>query len=489
MLDGLLVAIGPMTLFWTLVGVAGGVFVGAVPGLGGGMLMALCLPLTFGMVPHDAILLLIGIHVGSVSGGLISATLLRMPGTPSSLMTTFDGYPMAQRGEAVRALGLGIGGSLVGGLLAGIVLATLAPPLSIWALGFGPWELAALILMALVLVAAIAKGSMIAGLISAALGVAAALPGIAESDGMVRLTFGFEDMTTGFRLLPVLLGVFVISQLLNEAESALAKGQLVALDPKSRFPRLGEWGRHWVNLLRSSVIGTFIGILPGVGASISSMVAYGVARSSSRTPEKFGTGHDEGIIASEAGNNANVGGALVPLITLGIPGAPVDAILLGAMIIHHIQPGPLLFVTNGSLVWAMIIGYFVANIMMFLVMAGTYRQLARVILIPKHLLVPVVLVFCIIGSYSVGGQMFDVWVMLGFGLLGYFMEKMRVPLGPFVIGYVLAPMLERELRTALQISNSSFMPLFERPAALIFCLIALAMLILPFIRRRKPRPA
>jgi putative tricarboxylic transport membrane protein len=489
MLDGLLVAIGPMTLFWTLIGVAGGVFVGAVPGLGGGMLMALCLPLTFGMVPHDAILLLIGIHVGSVSGGLISATLLRMPGTPSSLMTTFDGYPMAQRGEAVRALGLGIGASLIGGLLAGVVLATLSPPLSIWALGFGPWELAALILMALVLVAAIAQGSMIAGLVSAALGVAAALPGIVDSDGMVRLTFGNDAMTTGFRLLPVLLGVFVISQLFKEAESALAKGALVAIDPKSRFPSLRDWRNSWFNLLRSSVIGTFIGILPGVGASISSMVAYGVARSSSRTPEKFGTGHDEGIVASEAGNNANVGGALVPLITLGIPGAPVDAILLGAMIIHHIQPGPLLFVTNSSLVWAMIAGYFIANIMMFIVMAGTYRQLAQVVLIPKFLLVPVVLVFCIIGSYSVGGQMFDVWVMLGFGLLGYFMEKMRVPLGPFVIGYVLAPMLERELRTALQLSDSSFLPLLERPAALLFCTIAIVMLVLPFIRRGRTSPA
>ncbi|MEX2374965.1 MAG: tripartite tricarboxylate transporter permease [Dehalococcoidia bacterium] len=485
MLEGFLLSIGPMTLFWTLVGVAGGVFVGAVPGLGGGMLMALALPLTYAMAPHDAILMLIGMHVGSVSGGLISATLLRMPGTPSSLMSTFDGYPMAQRGEAARALSLGIGASLVGGLLAGVVLATLAPPLSVWALGFGPWELASLILVALVLVAAISQGSMVRGLVSAVLGVAAAMPGIAESDGQMRFTFGFSDMSAGFRLLPVLLGIFVISQLLTEAEKSARPSDIVSIEGSRQFPPLGVWLASWWNLLRSSVIGTFVGILPGVGASISSMVAYGVARSMSKTPEKFGTGHDEGIVASEAANNANAGGALVPLVTLGIPGAPVDAILLGAMIIHHVQPGPLLFVTNGSLVWAMIAGYFIANIMMFVVMASSYRQLARVIMIPKQYLVPVVFVFCLIGSYSVGGRMFDVWVMLGFGILGYIMDKARIPLGPFVIGFVLAAMLEKEVRTALQISDGSFLPLLERPAALVFCAIALVTLFLPFIRRRK----
>lgn len=483
MLEGLLVAIGPMTLFWTLVGVAGGVFVGAVPGLGGGMLMALALPLTFLMAPHNAILLLIGIHVGAVSGGLISATLLRMPGTPSSLMSTFDGYPMAERGEAARALGLGIGASLVGGLIAGVVLATLAPPLSIWALGFGPWEIAALVLMALVLVAAISQGSLVLGLVSAALGVAAALPGIVESDGQVRYTFGFTDMTAGFRLLPVLLGVFVISQLLKEAEKSLSGAKIVSLSRDARFPDRATWMTQSGNLLRSSVIGTFIGILPGVGASISAMVAYGVARMVSKTPTKFGTGHDHGVVASEAANNANVGGALVPLITLGIPGAPVDAILLGAMVIHHIQPGPLLFTTNGPLVWTMIAGYFTANVMMFLVMLLSYRHIARVILIPKHFLVPVVLMFCVIGSYAVGGRMFDVWVMLGFGVLGYFMEKLKVPLGPFVIGFVLAPMLESKLRTALQLSGNSFAPLLDRPIALGFCAVAVVMVVLPFVRR------
>lgn len=487
MIEGLFDAIGPMALLWTLLGTASGILVGAIPGLGGGMLMALALPLTFSMTPLDAILLLIGIHVGSVSGGLISATLLKMPGTPSSVMSTFDGHPMAERGEPERALSLGIGASLIGGLLAGVALALLAPPLSFWALKIGPWELAALILMALVLVAAIAKGSMLKGLFSALLGVVAALPGLAASDGQLRYTFGVDDMATGFRLLPVLLGIFVISQLLIQTDKALGVGTTIRLNAKAALPKLAVWKAQTGNIVRSSVIGTFVGILPGVGASISAMVAYGVARAMSRTPESFGTGHDEGIVASEAANNANVGGAMIPLVTLGIPGAPVDALLLGAMIMHQIQPGPLLFQTNGDLVWAMIAGYFISNLMMFAIMALSYRKIARAITIPAQYLVPVVFVLCVIGSFSVGNRLFDVWVMLGFGLLGYGLERARVPLGPFVIGFVLASPFEEELRTALQLSDGSLLAIVDHPVALVFVVLAVLMLIVPFLRGRLTR--
>ena len=487
MIDGILIALHPMALLWTLIGTAGGIVVGAIPGLGGGMLMALALPLTFAMQPAEAILLMIGIHVGSVSGGLISATLLKMPGTPSSVMSTFDGYPMAVQGKAARALSLGIGSSLVGGLIAGVALIFLAPPLSIWALKIGPWELAALVLTALVLVAAIAQGSLIKGLFSAVLGVIAALPGLAESDGQMRYTFGIDDMAAGFRLLPVLLGIFVISQLLSVTDKALQKGHAISLGQTAgAFPRLREWRGHTGNILRSSGIGTFVGILPGVGASISSMVAYGVARAMSRTPEKFGTGHEEGIVASEAANNANVGGAMIPLITLGIPGAPVDAILLGAMILHRIQPGPLLFQTNGALVWAMMAAYMIANVMMFIIMIMNYRQIARVITIPAQFLVPVVFVFCLIGSYSVGNRLFDVWVMLGFGILGYCLDRARIPLGPFIIGFVLATPFEAELRTALQLSDGSLMAIVDHPIALGLVVLALILLVAPFLRRRVP---
>ncbi|WEX12159.1 tripartite tricarboxylate transporter permease [Chelativorans sp. AA-79] len=488
MIEGLLTALSPLSLLWTLIGTAGGVVVGAIPGLGGGMLMVLALPLTFAMEPIDAILLLIGIHIGSVSGGMISATLLRMPGTPSSLITTLDGHPMAEAGRAERALNLGIGSSLVGGLFAGIVLITLAPTLSLWALTFGPWELAALVLMALVLVAAISAGTMILGLISAALGVAAALPGISPSDGQTRLTFGFDDMVAGFQLLPVLLGVFVISQLFKEVTKQSDAAVIISVGKFGDTPKMREWWKQGRNLLRSSTIGTLVGILPGAGASISSMVAYAVARSVSKTPERFGTGFDDGVVASESANNANIGGALVPLVTLGIPGAPVDAILLGAMVMHELQPGPLLFLNNGDLVWAMMIGYFIANVMMFVLMFASYRHIAKIINISSHFLVPVVFVLCVIGSYSVGNRMFDVWVMLGFGVLGYFLDRARVPLGPFVIGFVLATPFETELRTALQLSDGSLLGIVNHPVAMVLVFIALGMLVAPHLRSR-PREA
>ncbi len=361
------------------------------------MLIVLVMPLTFYMDSTFALIMMIGIYVGSVSGGLISATLLRMPGTPSSIMTTFDGYPMAQAGKPLRALGLGISSSLFGGLVAGFFLVVLSPPLSRWATTFGPWEYFSLVLMALVLIATISHGSMIKGLLAGAIGLMAAMPGLNESDGQLRLTFGINQMDAGFGLLPVLLGVFVMSQIIKDSLEIERKSVSLSLGSGSAFLRLGDLRRHWVNILRSSVIGTWIGILPGVGASIASMVAYGVARSVSKTPKKFGTGCEEGIVASRSANNANVGGALIPLVTLGIPGSPMDAFLLGALILHNIQPGPLLFQTNGAFVWAMIAAYLVSNIMMYLVMASTLRLTARVINVNRAYLLPVVFLFCVMG--------------------------------------------------------------------------------------------
>ncbi|MEM9158128.1 MAG: tripartite tricarboxylate transporter permease, partial [Verrucomicrobiota bacterium] len=298
----------PAPMLWLLLGVASGIFVGAIPGLGGGMLMALTLPLTMQMGDSThAILLLMGMHVGSVSGGLISSTLLKMPGTPSSLMTTFDGYPMAKNGNPGRALGLGIGASLIGGLVAGIFLITLAPPLSYWAVKFGDWEYFTMVLMAFVLVAAISQGSMLKGLTSCMIGVMATFPGYSDSHGQPRLTFGIDHLSAGFGLLPVMLGIFVVSQLIKDALTINKKGVTISIADQSVMPRLVEWKDSVVNLIRSSCIGTWVGILPGVGASISSMVSYGMAKTFSKTPQKFGTGHKEGIVAAEAANNANAG--------------------------------------------------------------------------------------------------------------------------------------------------------------------------------------
>lgn len=470
--------LSPYPLMWIVVGVAGGIFVGAIPGLGGGMLMALTVPLTFSMDSTNAVLLLMGMHVGSVSGGLISATLLKMPGTPSAMMTTFDGYPLAQKGQPGKALSLGIGASLFGGIVSGIFLIALAPPLSHLAHKFGPWEYFTMVLMAVVLIASISQGSMLKGLMAALLGLLAAMPGLNESDGQLRLTYGFESMDDGFNLLPVLLGIFVMSQIIKDALEINKKGISISMAKTDRiFPKFREWKPHIFNILRSSCIGTWVGILPGIGASISSMVAYGIAKTFSKKPEKFGTGHDEGIVAAESANNANAGGALIPLITIGIPGAPVDAILLGAMIMHQIQPGPLLFQTNGDLVWSLMTGYIIANIVMFLIMIFSARGLAKVININRAYLIPIVFAFCLIGAYAPSNRMFDVWVVIGFGVLGFILDRAKFPIGPFVIGYVLAGIMESELRSGLQMSEGSFVPMITRPIAASFTIVSVAFLI------------
>ncbi len=480
--------LSPYPLLWIIIGVAGGIFVGAIPGLGGGMLMALTVPLTFSMDSTNAVLLLMGMHVGSVSGGLISATLLKMPGTPSAMMTTFDGYPLAQQGQPGKALSLGIGASLFGGIVSGVFLIALAPPLSDFAHKFGPWEYFTMVLMAVVLIASISQGSMLKGLMAAMLGLMAAMPGLNESDGQLRLTYGFESMDDGFNLLPVLLGIFVMSQIIKDALEINKKGISISMGKGERlFPKFREWKEHIVNILRSSCIGTWVGILPGIGASISSMVAYGIAKTFSKTPEKFGTGHDEGIVAAESANNANAGGALIPLITIGIPGAPVDAILLGAMIMHQIQPGPLLFQTNGDLAWSLMTGYVVANIVMFLIMVLSARGLAKVININRAYLIPIVFAFCLIGAYAPSNRMFDVWVVIGFGVLGFILDRAKFPLGPFVIGYVLADIMESELRSGLQMSEGSFAPMITRPIAATFTVISVVFLIYSIYQEWKAR--
>lgn len=474
------------TVLWLILGVGCGIVVGAIPGLGGGMLISLTIPLTFGMNATDALVMMIGMYVGAVSGGMVSATLLRMPGTPSAVMTTFDGHPMAARGEAGRALGLGVTASLVGGLIAGVFLVVMSPPLAKLALTFGPWEYFSMVLLAVVLIAALSKGSMAKGLLGGALGIAFALPGLNESDGQLRLTFGVDELADGFNLLPVLLGVFVMSQIIRDTAAAATRTAppIMAKFDKTKLPGLRDLRRHGGNMMRSSVIGTFVGVLPGVGASIASMIAYGTARSLSKTPEKFGTGCEEGIVASESANNSNVGGALVPLITMGIPGSPIDAILLGALVLHQIQPGPLLFVTNGEFVWALMAAYLIANVLMFAMMVVALPGLARIVRIKTAYLMPAIFVFCVIGAFGLSNRMFDVYVVIGFGLVGVLLERAKVPVGPFVIGFVLASILEAELRSGLQASGGSYLPMLTRPVSLFFVLSAGVLLALQMIPRR-----
>ena len=325
--------ISPTGLWLVLLGTALGITVGAIPGLTGAMLIALTLPLTFTMVPEQAMVLLVSMYVGSISGGLITATLLRMPGTPASIMTTLDGYPMAKAGRPGRALGLGITASFVGGLVSFAFLILLSKPMAVFSTKLGPFEFFSLVLMALVLIASVGGSSLPRSLLSGFAGILAAMPGIAASTGEARLTFGLTEMNDGFKLLPVLIGLFAISQVIHDVIHVDDRGEKVTMSRRGLFLSAKDWAAQGLNMLRSSVIGTWIGILPGIGANIGSVSAYSTARSFSKTPEAFGTGSDEGIVASESANNATVGGALIPLVAMGIPGSVIDAILLGAMVI------------------------------------------------------------------------------------------------------------------------------------------------------------
>jgi len=439
------------------------------------------------MVPDQALILLVSMYVGSVSGGLISATLLRMPGTPASIMTTLDGYPMAKAGKPGRALGLGITSSLVGGLISFVFLILLAKPMAAASTRFGPFEFFSLVLMALVLIASIGGKSLSRSLLAGFLGIFAAMPGIAASTGEARLTFGFTKMNDGFKLLPVLIGLFAISQIIDDILNIDARGERVKMSRAGLLLGAKDWAAHWFNMLRSSVIGTWIGILPGIGANIGSVSAYSVAKSFSKKPDAFGTGSEEGIVASESANNATVGGALIPLISMGIPGSVIDAILLGAMVIHGLRPGPMLFDQSPTIVYTIMGTYLLANLAMAGIMMISVGWLAKLADVPRTLLLPVILPLCVIGSFALSNRMFDVWVMLGFGVIGFAMERYKIPLAPFVIGFVLGPIAEEKLSAGLMSSAGSFLPIITRPISATFIVISILLLVIPLVRRYRSK--
>ena len=466
-------------MFLLFLGVFLGIIVGSIPGLTTTMLITLTLPLTFFMESVNAITLLIGMYVGGISGSQIAATLLRMPGTPASIMTTFDGYPMSQQGKSERALALGITSSFIGGLISWLFLAILSPPLAKLALTFGPWEYFTMVLMALVMLASLSQGSLIKGLIAACLGMMVHLPGVDPSIGQMRLTFGFESLESGLSLMPVLIGAFAVSQIFKDIINIDSKPPNVSVKKKGLLLNFGDIKKNSVNFIRSSVIGTWVGLLPGIGANIAAMLSYSTAKSSSKEPEKFGTGHEPGVIAAETANNASIGGALIPLITMGIPGSVVDAILIGALIIHNLEPGPLLFTTNPEIAYGVISAYLIGNIIMFGIMIFAVVHVAKVLYVPRAYLLAAILLFCVIGIFAVGNSFFDVWVMMVFGVIGFVMERTKMPLGPFVIGFVLSPIAEAQLRSGLMASEGSIEPLFTRPFAATFLVISILSLLWP----------
>ncbi|HEV8535461.1 MAG TPA: tripartite tricarboxylate transporter permease [Candidatus Limnocylindria bacterium] len=481
LLSGLAAFSDPPVLLSTLVGVVAGIFVGLVPGFTITMGVILVLPFTFGMTPLQGIATMMGVAVGGASGGLISACLIGIPGTPSAVATTFDGFPMARKGEPGRALGLGTWASLFGGIIGWVVLAAATAPLADFGLKFGPWEMFSLVAFSITMIASLSGDSLTKGLIAGLLGMLLATIGLDPVLNIARFSFGNADIESGFDFLPVLIGLFGFSQLMSDLERRENAGERVAIRLKDiRIPHLQVLRDIWrskVVLLWSSIVGAWIGVVPAAGGSIANVLAYDQAKKVSRHREKFGTGHYEGIIASEAGNNSVSAGDLVPMLALGIPGDAVTAVMLGALLIHGVQPGPQLMTDprTATLAWGVIAGYLVATILTLFIQIWGMRLFARLVFVPYHVLVPGILVLSALGAIVLNNRVFDVFVLLGFGIIGYFMVKNGFPLASFVLGFLLGPLAEINLRRALQ-TDPNLVQFALRPiSALLLGLAVLAV--------------
>lgn len=493
MLTGLLSIFTIKIMFLLLASVTLGIIFGAIPGITVTMGVALFIPITFGMDSLEALSLLVGLYIGGTSGGLISAVLLKIPGTPASIATTFDGNPMALKGEAGRALGIGIVYSFLGGMFSVIVLILLAPTLADIALEFGPYEYFSIGFFSLTMISSLSGKSILKGVLSALIGMSFAFVGMAPITAFPRFTFDINELSAGFDLLPVLIGLFAVSQLFEAAAGDVPRETGTAYSYKIRgFGFTGrEFREQFWNFIRSSLIGTGIGILPGIGGGICNIVAYGTARKYSRHPELFGTGIIDGIVASETSNNASTGGALVPLMTLGIPGDNTTAMILAGFMIHGITPGPLLFSTHGEIVYGIFAALVVANIFMLVVEFLGMRVFVRILNVPKNILLPVVGVMCIIGAYGINNRVFDIWTMLFFGVIGYLMERFGFSLAPAILGFILCPILETNLRRGLQKSGGDLTPFLTEPISGAFIVIALLVVVWNIVgawRTRKTKP-
>ncbi|MBY5969132.1 tripartite tricarboxylate transporter permease [Halomonas denitrificans] len=472
-LSGLGVVFQPMNLLILTSAVFIGFIGGALPGISGVILVVILLPVTYGMDPTQAFMLLTAIYGSTVFSGLITAILYRAPGTPEAVMTAFDGYPMTQQGEAGKALGIGVLSSAIGGLVGTIALIIFTPLLASVALKFSSPEYFALAILGLTVVASLG-GRLILGLIGATLGLLIATIGIDPLTGTSRYTFNNLNLAEGVGLIPVIVGLFAVSEVMKrslsrDAEQPLTKVKIKIFDA----PILRKIG---VTLSRSSILGVIIGILPGIGASTAAMVSYSETVRWSKHPEKFGKGAPEGIAAPEAANNAAAMGALVPLFALGIPGSGTTAIILGAFIMHGLQPGPMFMLTSSDLIYAVFAGLFVVNFMILAFSKPFIKLFTRLLNVPYSVLGPIILMCCIVGTYSVRNSMFDVWLMLGFGVLGFLLEKIKFPLVSIILGLVLGPIAESELRRSLAMSQGDLSIFFSRPISASLIVIAVLLL-------------
>ncbi len=480
MLSNILELLRPDILLLILAGIAVGNIFGCVPGLNAPIAVALALPLTFLMDTIQAMALILGLYFGATSGGLVSAILLRIPGTASNVATCFDGYPLAQQGRAADALSYGAFASFFGGIFSSFILLSLAPVLSKMAVAFGPWEFFGTALLSLVLVCVMMGDKMLKSFIVVCLGLLMKCVGLSPVDGVaIRYTFGNTALEAGFNLVVVIIGIFAIPEVINTAGKLHEKAAVTKIEKKVfYFPKLSEIRDNLKVMFTGSIIGTIIGIIPGMGGGAASLISYEQAKKMSKHPEKFGTGTPEGIFSCEAANNAVTGGALIPMLSLGVPGDTVASVIMGALLLQGVTPGPLLSMNNPKLFTSILILAFIANVIMYVYQASTIRLMAQIARIPKAVLMPIITMFCLTGAISIRNNPFDLVYVMAIAVLGYIFEKNDYPFAPFILANVLGETVEANLRRAI-VYHGGFLPCCKVPS--IGTVFFFAAVLLPLI--------
>jgi len=481
-LSGLAVVFSLKMILFIFAGTFVGIVVGALPGLSATLGVAILLPVTYYLSPVEGLLLLLGIYTGGIYGGSIAAILLNIPGCPASVMTTLDGYPMTRRGEGGRAIGIATLSSFLGGTIGLFSLIFVAPVLAQTALSFGPTEYASLALFGLSAIVMVVAKSILKGFIGVCIGLLVATVGMDPMVSVPRFTYGSIELMAGVNFIPVVIGLFGFCEVLTQAMDT--KVRIAVRQRVSRvLPHGNDFRVILHNFIHPSWIGTLIGALPGAGSAIAAIISYNRAMTMAKKPEEFGTGIPEGIVACETANNASIGGAMVPLMTLGIPGSSVTAVLLGAMMMHNLTPGPMLFVNNASVVYSIFIGMIVANFAMLVLGLGCAKLFPHIVNLPRSALLPSIAILCVLGAYAMGNSFFDVGIMLSAGIIGFLFKEFGINNGAVILGLILGPIAEANFRGSMELSGGNLLVFITSPISAFILLLTLLLILFPVIRK------
>jgi len=482
LLNGFTAALKPMNLMWVTIGGVLGTIVGMLPGLGPATGVAVLLPLTFTMGPEASLITMAGIYYGAMFGGSRSSILINTPGDGAAIAATFDGYPMAQNGRAEAALAMSAIASFIGGILAAIVMVFVAQPVAKFALKFGPAEYFMLMVFALSATASMAKGNLTRGFISMVLGLMIATVGIDAQSGLERFTFGILELQTGIDFLVVIIAVYALGEVFK-AFKMIKEGKKKM---QTKFGKIWitkeDWKRSKWPILRSAPLGFFIGALPGAGGTMASLIAYNNEKQLSEHSDEFGKGAIEGLAAPESANNAASVGALIPMLTLGIPGSGTTAVMMGALLMLGLQPGPMLFQQHPNLAWGLIASMFIGNMILAIVNIPLAGVLVRVLSIPPKILYPIILGLAFVGTYAISNSIVDFYLLVIFGVMGYFMSKTKIPTAPLILAVIVGNSMEQSFRQALTISNGSYGIFFKSTISIILFILTIVSIMYPFVR-------